>query len=163
MENLKDFIECNRIEFEKEDLILGHKNRFIGKMGRTTSVDKSVVSMKRSLWAVAAAIFIILVAIPMFVTDKSGLKSSDVPYSQLIKEKSNEITKQALLFSPSDRNIVLSTLAQLEFESVPFEEQLPDSISPNEKEAMLKSYYIPQFEGINRLEKYMASLKKSKI
>ncbi len=163
MENLKDFIEDNRKEFEKEDLLLGHRDRFLRKIGKTTSGDKSSIHIKRSFWAVAAAILIIFVTITTFVTDKSELKRSGVSYSQLIKKKSNEITKQALLFNPSDQNIVLSTLAQLEFESVPFEDQLPATISPKEKEVLLKSYYIPKLEGIERLEKYMADLKKSKI
>lgn len=161
MENLKDFIDENRKGFEEENLIPGHKERFLHKIGKTGQVaSRPVIRMNRAVWAAAAAILILLVAVPLVVTDESELQSPGVSYSQLIKDKSTEITKKALLLNPSDQNTVLTTLGQLEFESVPFEDQLPDSISPKEKEELMKSYYVPKLEGIERLEKYVAALTK---
>jgi hypothetical protein len=161
MENLKDFIDENRKGFEEENLIPGHKNRFFVKLNRTGYVaNRPAVQMNWPAWAAAAAIVIFLLAVPLFVTDDSKLSSPEVSYSQLIKNKSEEITKQALLLNPSDQNTVLTTLGQLEFESVPFEDQLPDSISPKEKDELMKSYYGPKLEGIERLEKYVAALTK---
>ena len=161
MENLKDFIDENRRGFEEENLIPGHKNRFLVKIGKTAHVaSRPALRMNRAVWAAAAAVLILLIAVPLFFNDESGLSSQGVSYSQLIKDKSKEITKQALLLNPSDQNTVLTTLSQLEFESVPFEDQLPDSISHKEKEDMMESYYVPKLEGIERLEKYVAALTK---
>jgi len=55
MENLKDFIDDNnRKGFEEENLIPGHKNRFLVKIGKTAHVaSRPALRMNRAVWALS--------------------------------------------------------------------------------------------------------------
>lgn len=157
MNNLKNFIDENREGFENENLIPGHKERFLSKTGKMRKNETALrVSFGRIAWA--AAIITLLVAIPLLVKDKPKSSQIDVSYAQIIQEKSREISKLALTLNPTDQNAVMTTLSQLEFESIPFKDQLPESLTEKEKNDFIESYYKPKIEGINKLERYIAQL-----
>lgn len=159
MNNLKNFIDENREGFENENLIPGHKERFLTKTGRMRKNEAVFrVSFSRISWA--AAIITLFVAIPLLVKDKPKSFQTDVSYSQIIREKSMEISKVALTLNPTDQNAVMTTLSQLEFESVPFIDQLPETLTEKEKSDFIESYYKPKIEGIEKLEHYIAQLTK---
>jgi hypothetical protein len=157
MDNLKNFIEENRGGFENEQLLSGHKERFMKRLSATKSDPKIVFMPYWAKLAVASAI-VILLAIPVFVNNRITKLESGEYYAQMLSEQSDRIEKMATGLDPGEKLNVESTLRQLEEETVPFADQLPESITSRERREIIKGYYTNKLEGADRLEKYVASL-----
>ncbi|MEN6619845.1 MAG: hypothetical protein ABFC28_10220 [Rikenellaceae bacterium] len=161
MDELKNFTENFRDDFEKESLPENHKERFILKLKREQKRD--VVSHKTiqfMFYFAAASIALILILTPTLYLSKvyknRALDSSD--YVGVLEKRSQTITTMAESLTPQEKAIVLSTLDQLTFEAVSFESQLPECIKDGEREILIKSYYTPRIEGVDKLEKYTCQL-----
>lgn len=157
MDNLKNFIEENRGGFENEQLLSGHKERFMKRLSATKSDPKIVFMPYWAKLAIASAI-VIMLAIPVFVNNRITKLESGEYYAQMLSEQSDRIEEMASGLEPGEKLNVESTLRQLEEEIVPITDQLPESISSRERREIIKGYYTNKLEGADRLEKYVASL-----
>ena len=69
-----------------------------------------------------------------------------------------EIEKLSSNLGDYEKLNIESTLRQLNEESVPLADQLPNSISKRERREILKEYYTEKIDGAERLEKYVLGL-----
>ncbi len=162
MDELKKITDDFREEFENEPLPENHKQRFMLKLEKERRGYNNSVRKRQILFYLAAAsvaLFLILTPIVninrFFSKDK--LDISD--YTGILEDRSESVMKIAESLSPNDKAMVLSTLDQLTFEAVSFESQLPDGIVNGERREMIKNYYSPRIEGVDKLEEYARLLK----
>jgi len=163
MDELKNFTDKFRDEFENDPLPENHKDRFISKLKREER-RKFNSSRKREImfYLTAASVALFLLLTPLlnvnrFIT-KGKMDISD--YTGILEDRSESVMKIAESLSPNDKAMVLSTLDQLTFEAVSFESQLPSGIVNGERRELIKNYYTPKIEGVDKLEKYALQLKK---
>ena len=162
MDELKNFTDNFRDEFEKEALPENHKVRFMLKLNREQRRGMSSNRYRQVMFYFAAAsIVLFLVLTPVLYLNKvyndRTLDISD--YIGMLEERSETVTKIAESLNSQDKAVVLSTLDQLTFEAVPFESQLPQEIVNGERKELIKSYYTPRIKGVDELEKYAKQLK----
>jgi len=164
MDELKQFIEDNREGFENENLPEYHEDRFFSKLQNEHRREIRTYNYRRfSYYFAAASVVLLLFLTPMLyfnmVYNKRSLDVAD--YIGILKERSVEITAMAGKLNSSDKDMVLNTLDQLTFEAVPFDSQLSDDIRNGERHDMIKSYYAPKIEGVDKLKQYVTQLNKN--
>jgi len=161
MDELKNFIDNNRDDFENEMLPENHKERFLSKLNKERNFEfRTRRFMRVSFYFTAASVLLFLVLTPILYINKI-YKSRDLnvsDYIGILDERKVEITKMADNLNPQEKDMVLNTLDQLTFEAVPFDSQLSDDVKNGERGDLIKQYYSPKIEGINKLEKYVTQL-----
>ncbi|MFA7180163.1 MAG: hypothetical protein WC077_03290, partial [Bacteroidales bacterium] len=63
---------------------------------------------------------------------------------------------------PINKAVVNSTLDQLVNEAIPFSNQIPENIPDKQMEEVLRSYYCPKIDGLERLSQYIKNIRKPK-
>ncbi|MFA6334862.1 MAG: hypothetical protein WCX48_04800 [Bacteroidales bacterium] len=162
MEELKNFIDNNRGDFENENLPEFHKKRFLLKLQKEHRVERRKYATGRiRFYLAAASVTLLLILTPLLYLNRAytnrALDASD--YIVLLEERSESITKMAEKLNPQEKNMVLCTLEQLTFEAVLFDSQLSDDVSNGERNELVKRYYSPKIEGVDKLKKYVTQLK----
>lgn len=162
MDELKDFTGKFRDEFENEPLPENHKERFILKLKKE---QKRTINSYRKrqimFYSAAASVAIFLLLTPIininrfFTKDKMDVSD----YTGILEDRSESVMKIAESLNSQDKAMVLSTLDQLTFEAVSFESQLPAGIVNGERRELIKNYYAPKIEGVDKLEEYARQLK----
>lgn len=157
MEHIKNIIDNNRDYFESGSLPVGHKERFLKKQRQSRlKANAKIIS-----YSFAAAVILALIIIPPIFRNNSTTSYGDSisnSYIAKINEESDLILSMIKFLDTSNKEIVLNTLDQLVFEAIPFEEQLPYSLSREERELLEQTYYYPKIEGLERLKGYVAQL-----
>ncbi len=161
MDDLKKFIDENKEDFDRENLPDFHKDRFFLKLQKEREAARRRYIIKRVRYYFAAAsIAAFLILTPLLywnrVYTSHVLDAAD--YIGMLEEKSESVSKMAKNLNPQDKNMVLSTLEQLTFEAVPFETQLSADIRNGERKDLVKRYYSPKIEGVDKLRKYVKQL-----
>ncbi|WRQ33395.1 hypothetical protein U5907_01815 [Bacteroidales bacterium MB20-C3-3] len=157
MDSLKKYIEHNRAEFERDLLPEGSKERFMNKISRG---NNKTLLRKMPYWtklAVASSI-IIMIALPAVISERSSKLDSGEYYIEILAKQTMEIEKLSSNLGDYEKLNIESTLRQLNEESVPLADQLPNSISKRERREILKEYYTEKIDGAERLEKYVLGL-----
>ncbi len=145
MDNLKNFIDNNRVAFEEERLPLGHKMRFYVRGG---------VDVKKYL--IAAAILVLGIVSPILYN--SYFNNGPEKYKQILREREGEITVLAASLDERDKRSILIILDQLVKETIPLEEQLPETMRGDTKNEIVSNYYKTKIEGADRLLAYAESI-----
>lgn len=168
MEEIKNTIEENRGFFESDSLPKGHKERLFKKMeSKITKREgllnsqKKLLSNKSLKYYIAAAVvlaFIIISPLYKYNNSKGIEVIIGTNYVTIINEKSAVILSMIETLDPLSKEMVLNTLDQLIFEAIPFDEQLPQSIDPEQRNILEQSYYNPKLEGIEKLKGYVSQL-----
>ncbi len=161
MDELKNFIDINREEFEKDILPANHKERFISKLHKSMKAEARSYRIKKvNFYLAAASVTLFLILTPLLYLNKIHKnRTLDVTdYIGIIKDNSATVTKMAETLNPLEKEMVLNTLEELTFEAIPFDSQLSDDVKNGERGELLKMYYSPKIEGIEKLKKYVAQL-----
>jgi len=145
MDSLKNFIDNNREAFEDNRLPLGHKMRFYVRGG---------VDMKKYL--IAAAILLFGIVSPMLYN--SYFNNGPEKYKKVLKEREGQITVLASSMDERDKKNILMILDQLVKETIPLEEQLPETLSGETKNEIITNYYKTKIEGADKLLAYAESI-----
>ncbi len=163
MDELKKITGKYREEFENEPLPENHKQRFMLKLKREKRrLNKSYWNKQVMFYLVAASVALFLILTPVVNINRFFNKGkTDIgDYTGILEDRSESVIKIAESLNPRDKAVILSTLDQLTFEAVSFESQLPESIEKGERNELIKNYYSPRIEGVDKLEKYARLLKK---
>jgi hypothetical protein len=160
MDNLKNFIDQNREEFESEQIQFGHKERFFEKVKESNKKRAIVIQMPYWAKLAVASAILLLLAVPLFVKYRLSEMESGEYYIEILNEQSMKIQKMAGSLSPDEKLTVESTIRQLNDESTLMANQLPSSMSSREKRKILKGYYTEKIEGGDKLVMYVESLVK---
>ncbi|MFA5850844.1 MAG: hypothetical protein WC833_13320 [Bacteroidales bacterium] len=162
MDELKKFTERFRDDFENDPIPQNHKERFISKLNKEQR--RNIFSYRRReimFYLAAASVALFLILTPVIninrFFNKGKLDISD--YTGILEERSESVIKIAESLNPKDKAMVLSTLDQLTFEAVSFESQLPEGIVNGQRRELIKNYYSPRIEGVDKLEDYARLLK----
>ena len=135
----------------------GSKERFMNKISRG---NNKTLLCKMPYWtklAVASSI-IIMIALPAVLSERSSKLDSGEYYIEILAKQTMEIEKLSSNLGDYEKLNIESTLRQLNEESVPLADQLPNSISKRERREILKEYYAEKIDGAERLEKYVLEL-----
>ena len=157
MDDLKQFIDENRGDFEEELLPSGHKMRFERKI--------SSAGRRRRIYYVvgAAAAIILAVIIPMVSIMDNDKQSDDISamifeYERIIGLRATELYQKAVQLDSRNQDIIISTVDQLLFEAIPFVEQIPAVLSNEEKEQIFRDYYTAKLSGFDMVSTYIGEL-----
>ncbi|OFY45032.1 MAG: hypothetical protein A2X18_13925 [Bacteroidetes bacterium GWF2_40_14] len=162
MDELKNFTDKFREEFENDPLPQNHKERFMLKLKRDSRRNVNSNRNRQIMFYFAAAsVALFLIFTPVININKFFNKGKmDVSdYTGILEDRSKSVVKLAESLNPNDKAMVLSTLDQLTFEAVSFESQLPEGIVNGERTELIKNYYAPKIEGVDKLEEYARLLK----
>jgi archaellum component FlaC len=113
-----------------------------------------------NFYLAAASVTLFLILTPLLYLNKiHKSRTLDVTdYIGIIKDNSATVTKMAETLNPLEKEMVLNTLEELTFEAIPFDSQLSEDVKNGERGELLKMYYSPKIEGIEKLKKYVAQL-----
>ncbi|MCK9627407.1 MAG: hypothetical protein M0R37_02305 [Bacteroidales bacterium] len=145
MDNLKNYINNHRDDFEEEALPLGHKIRFYIKNG---------IDIKKYL--IAAAILILGVVSPILYEGYHN--TGPEKYKQILSEKEEQISGLTETMNEKEKKNILMILDQLVKEVIPLEEQLPETMKADEKNDIISNYYKTKIEGAKKLLAYAESI-----
>jgi len=157
MDDLRQFIEENRSDFELESLPGGHKMRFERKIS-------SFGRRRRMYYVVGAAAAIILAVMVPIISVIDGDKQSDnitamvFEYERIIGVRATELYQKAVQLDSQNQYIVINTVDQLLYEAIPFVEQIPDELSSMEKEQIFRDYYTAKLDGFDAVSAYVGEL-----
>lgn len=163
MDELKNFTNKFREEFENDPLPQNHKERFRLKLKRDKRRNINSYRNRQIIFYLAAAsvaLFLLLTPVININRLLNKGKSDVSDYTGILEDRSENVIKIAKALNPQDKAMVLSTLRQLTFEAVPFESQLPEGIVNGERKELIKNYYTPRIAGVDKLEEYARLLKK---
>ena len=158
MDSLKNFIDQNRAEFETENLLNGHKERYFKKLQENSAENRKIIIMPYWMKLAVASVILIILVIPVFVNNRLSQMESGEYYIEILSERSLEIEQMASSLSPDEKLTVESTIRQLNEESISLATQIPESLSKKEKRSIIKGYYTEKIEGADRLKKYVESI-----
>ena len=79
-------------------------------------------------------------------------------YKQMLKEREDQITVLAASMDERDKKSILMILDQLVKESIPLEEQLPETLTGETKNEIITNYYKTKIEGADKLLAYAESI-----
>ena len=157
MDNLRQFIDESRSDFETESLPSGHKMRFERKV--------SSAGRRRRVYYIAgaAAAIILAVMIPMASIMDSDKQSDDISamvfeYERIIGLRATELYQKAVHLDSRNQDIIINTVDQLLFEAIPFTEQIPAELSREEKEQIFRDYYTAKLNGFDMVNSYLGEL-----
>lgn len=159
MDRLKEIIKDSNPESESIMLPEGHKERFFKKLYDRRAGREELRQLKTYL-AIAAALSFIIVA-PLIKISISNKESAyEIGYKGLVEEKISKLQSMAVHLDPFNQSIVLSTLEQLTYEAVPFEDQLPEVIDSQKRMEYENRYYKSKLEGVERVDQFISQLTK---
>jgi hypothetical protein len=159
MDEFEKFIKDHRGEFDRREPLDGHEERFYSKAVLIRSARAK--RLRRYSLAAVAAVFAIIVATPFLHKNMIINRSFDAyDYNTIIGEKERVIKNLAEKLENSDRLSVLNTLEQLTGDAVPFESQIPEYLNAREKKKLMKKYYEPKIEGVEKLIEYVSEINK---
>ncbi|MDP3453084.1 MAG: hypothetical protein Q8R90_09025 [Bacteroidales bacterium] len=154
MDKLKNIIETNRDIFESEELLIGHKERFLKKSRDFKKRKTQVKQFKIYLLAAAAITFMLVTPLKNIMIES---KSNNY-YLSLLETKSSAVYEMANGLDTYNRDMVINTLEGLIHEAVPFDSQLPEELNTKERRELAGLYYKPKIEGVERLKGYVGEL-----
>jgi len=77
-------------------------------------------------------------------------------YMNIVGSSITSISQMASMLSYEEYQSFLNTFNNITDEIIPFQEQLPDELSNQEKAEIMKQYYNDRLAGVKYLSKYMA-------
>ena len=154
MDNLKRIIEENRAALESEDLIHGHKERFLERYANINRRGEKNREIKFYLLAAAVITFIIISPLKVLKQDRESIRY----YQSLLEVRGAVVYEMAGKLDSYNRDMVLNTLDELTREAIPFDSQLPDELTNRKRRELTGLYYKPKIEGIERLKGYVGEL-----
>lgn len=167
MKDIKNIIKEERVLFESDLLPKGHKERFFQKM-ESEWANKELFNSQRKpsksrlykYYIAAAMVLAIIIISPLFKSNSSKDTQEIIVnnYVTIINEKSAVILSMIETLDPVNKEMIISTLDQLVFEAIPFGEQLPQNIDPEQRDILEQSYYNPKIEGMEKLKGYVSQL-----
>jgi len=119
---------------------------------------------KRVKYLYAAAI-IVLILTPLSTNFHGIFQNKNIDstyYESLISEKNLILLEMSEGLDPINKAVVNSTLDQLVNEAIPFSNQIPENIPDKQMEEVLRSYYCPKIDGLERLSQYIKNIRKPK-
>lgn len=161
MEEIKKIIDNSRSELENFEIPFGHKERFFDKF---ESQNSRLLWKKRVKYLYAAAI-IVLILTPLSTNFHGIFQNKNIDstyYESLISEKNLILLEMSEGLDPINKAVVNSTLDQLVNEAIPFSNQIPENIPDKQMEEVLRSYYCPKIDGLERLSQYIKNIRKPK-
>ena len=159
MDEFEKFIKDHREKFDLSEPFDGHQKRFNSKALLIRSVRAK--RLRRYSLVAAAVVFAIIVVTPFLHKNMIINRSFDAYYYNIIiGEKERVVKKLAERLEHSERLSVLNTLEQLTGDAVPFESQIPEYLNDREKKKLMKKYYEPKIEGVEKLIEYVSEINK---
>lgn len=168
MDNLKQYIEENRDEFDRGPMPQGNKERFMSRLNNVSSnklqqnrkkgaLKSKYVRLVRIATGIAAAM-VISVFLVRWHTEKSRIPvmDNDTDYLTLMKNLEQEII---ILSKECDRKTARQAIRASEnviYETIPITEQLPKELPDRKKAVILKQYYKEKTEGLRKIKTFLA-------
>jgi len=158
MDNLKQFIDENRGDFEMESLPSGHKMRFERRISSAGRLRRRIYYITGAAAAIILAVMVPLTSVTNGDEQLDPITAMVFEYERTIGLKATELYEKAVQLDDHNQEIIINTIDQLLYEAIPFVEQIPAGLSNEEKEKIFRDYYTTKLNSFDTVSACIGEL-----